>query len=314
MDKKFLITAIAAVLLAGGYFLLKGNSNVPPASAPNLNPPPPSSQSPPEKENLKSDITIENFSFNPADLSVKKGTTVVWTNKDSVKHTVVSASKEMGAARAPADSDFKSEALNKGESFEFQFNKAGVYDYICGIHPYMKGRITVVEENNNSETLKNNMNIITLKTNFGEIQFQTYDADAPKTVKNFITLAEKGFYDNLTFHRVVKGFVIQGGDPNGNGKGGPGYNFEDELNPNTESYKNGYKKGVVAMANSGPNTNGSQFFIMLEDYPLPNNYTIFGKVVKGQEVVDAIGETAVGGDDKPLKPVVIEKVTVAKAQ
>ncbi|MFH0803550.1 MAG: peptidylprolyl isomerase [Candidatus Tagabacteria bacterium] len=158
------------------------------------------------------------------------------------------------------------------------------------------------------------MNIITIKTNFGEIQFETYDTDAPKTVQNFITLAEKGFYDGLTFHRVIKGFMIQGGDPNGNGAGGPGYQFEDELNPNTESYKAGYKKGVVAMANAGPNTNGSQFFIMLEDYPLPNNYTIFGKVIKGQETVDAIGSVQIGVNDKPLKPVIMEKVTVTKNQ
>lgn len=159
------------------------------------------------------------------------------------------------------------------------------------------------------QTNQNKMHIITIKTNFGEIEFETYDADAPKTVNNFITLAEKGFYNGLTFHRVIKGLMIQGGDPNGNGTGGPDYVFEDELNPNTESYKAGYKKGVVAMANAGPNTNGSQFFIMLEDYPLPNNYTIFGKVIKGQEVVDAIGKVATGPNDKPLKPVIMEKVT-----
>ncbi len=157
---------------------------------------------------------------------------------------------------------------------------------------------------------KNKMHIITIETNYGEIQFETYDADAPKTVNNFITLAGKGFYDGLMFHRVIKGFMIQGGDPNGNGTGGPGYTFEDELNPNTESYKAGYKKGVVAMANAGSNTNGSQFFIMLEDYSLPNSYTIFGKVVKGQEVVDAIGNIQTGANDKPVKPVVMEKVTV----
>ena len=157
---------------------------------------------------------------------------------------------------------------------------------------------------------KNNMNLVTIKTNFGEIKFQTYDADAPKTVQNFITLAEKGFYNNLTFHRVVKGFMIQGGDPNGDGTGGPGYTFEDELNPETESYKAGYKKGVVAMANAGPNTNGSQFFIMLEDYPLPNSYTIFGKVIEGQDVVDRIGQVETGTNNKPLNPVIIESVKV----
>ncbi len=159
---------------------------------------------------------------------------------------------------------------------------------------------------------ENNMHIITIKTNFGEIQFQAYDADATKTVRNFISLATRGFYDNLTFHRVIKGFMIQGGDPNGDGTGGPGYTFEDELNPNTESSKRGYLKGVVAMANAGPNTNGSQFFIMLEDYPLPHNYTIFGNVIKGQNVVDAIGNVKTDANDKPLSPVIIESVVVEK--
>ncbi len=152
--------------------------------------------------------------------------------------------------------------------------------------------------------------MITLKTNFGDIVFETYDSDAPKTVKNFITLAEKGFYNNVTFHRVIKDFMIQGGDPTGTGAGGPGYSFEDELNPEAESYKAGYKRGVVAMANAGPNTNGSQFFIMHKDYPLPNNYTIFGKVVSGQEVVDAIASVKTDSNDKPLEPVIISSVKV----
>ena len=155
---------------------------------------------------------------------------------------------------------------------------------------------------------KHTTNLITIATNFGEIQFQTYDADAPKTVENFITLARKGFYNNLIFHRVIKGFMIQGGDPKGNGTGGPGYAFADELNPNTESYKLGYKKGVVAMANAGPNTNGSQFFIMLEDTPLPHNYTIFGKVIKGQDIVDAIGAVKTGANDRPLQSVIIKSI------
>ncbi|PIP18563.1 MAG: peptidylprolyl isomerase [Parcubacteria group bacterium CG23_combo_of_CG06-09_8_20_14_all_35_6] len=156
------------------------------------------------------------------------------------------------------------------------------------------------------------MHIVKIVTNMGEIKIQTYDNDAPKTVENFISLAEKGFYNNLIFHRVISGFMIQGGDPNGNGTGGPGYQFEDELNPEADSYKAGYKKGVVAMANAGPNTNGSQFFIMLQDYPLPNNYTIFGKVIAGQEVVDAIGQTAIDANDKPLESVIIESVVVEK--
>jgi cyclophilin family peptidyl-prolyl cis-trans isomerase len=159
---------------------------------------------------------------------------------------------------------------------------------------------------------KKNMNTITLDTNHGKIIFQTYNDDAPKTVENFLTLAKKGFYDNLIFHRVIKGFMIQGGDPTGTGMGGPGYKFADELNANTLSYKEGYKKGVVAMANAGPNTNGSQFFIMLENYPLPNNYTIFGKVISGQEVVDEIGNVKTGSNDKPAESVVMKKVTVSE--
>jgi cyclophilin family peptidyl-prolyl cis-trans isomerase len=166
----------------------------------------------------------------------------------------------------------------------------------------------------NSQTINNkkSMDTITLETNMGKIVFETYNNDAPKTVENFITLAKKGFYDGVIFHRVISGFMIQGGDPTGTGTGGPGYQFADELNPNTSSYKAGYQKGVVAMANAGPNTNGSQFFIMLENYPLPNAYTIFGKVISGQDVVDAIGKVKTGQNDKPIEPVTILKATVAE--
>lgn len=139
-----------------------------------------------------------------------------------------------------------------------------------------------------------------IHTTKGDIDIQLYTPDAPKTVTNFATLAKKGYYDGLTFHRVVPGFVIQGGDPNGDGSGGYsiyGPTFADELNPNTPSYQTGYKQGVVAMANRGPNTNGSQFFIMLADNDqLPKNYTIFGKVTTGMDVVQKI---VVG--DKMLK-------------
>lgn len=128
-----------------------------------------------------------------------------------------------------------------------------------------------------------------IQTVKGEIDIGLYPQDAPKTVTNFATLAANKFYDGLTFHRVEPGFVIQGGDPNGNGTGGTsiyGHPFEDELNPNTPSYKEGYTEGTVAMANSGPNTNGSQFFIMWSDKTdLPHNYTIFGKVTQGMETV-----------------------------
>lgn len=161
-----------------------------------------------------------------------------------------------------------------------------------------------------SNELKNNMHEVTITTNLGDIVFQTYDADAPKAVDNFVTLADKGFYKNVIFHRVIEGFMIQGGDPTGTGTGGPGYQFADELNANTESYKKGYLAGTVAMANAGPNTNGSQFFIMHKDYPLPHSYTIFGHVVHGQDVVDKIATTKVDSNDKPITPVVMKKVSV----
>jgi cyclophilin family peptidyl-prolyl cis-trans isomerase len=161
-------------------------------------------------------------------------------------------------------------------------------------------------------SLQNRMHRVTVETTLGTIVFETYDADAPKTVKNFVDLANKGFYNGVIFHRVIPGFMIQGGDPSGNGTGGPGYQFEDELNPATASYKEGYKRGVVAMANAGPNTNGSQFFIMQADYPLPNSYSIFGKVVSGQDVVDKIAATPRDRSDKPLTPVTMKKVSAEK--
>lgn len=129
------------------------------------------------------------------------------------------------------------------------------------------------------DKLKDKKAVIT--TNKGEIEFEIYP-EATKAASNFVFLAEDKFYDGLKFHRVEPGFVIQGGDPLGNGTGGPGYKFPDE--PITRKYD----KGIVAMANSGPNTNGSQFFIMLADTPLPPKYTIFGRVIKGQEIVDQI--------------------------
>jgi len=157
----------------------------------------------------------------------------------------------------------------------------------------------------------NDAHKVTIVTNYGTIVFETYDADAPNTVANFITLADKGFYNGLIFHRVISGFMIQGGDPKGDGTGGPGYQFADELNPATASYQAGYKTGVVAMANAGPNTNGSQFFIMAADYPLPNNYTIFGKVISGQDVVAKIDAVKTDqSNNKPLSPVVMKSVTV----
>ena len=155
---------------------------------------------------------------------------------------------------------------------------------------------------------------------FGKITLEFYDKDAPKTVENFLRLTNAGFYNCLTFHRVSKGFVIQGGDPEGNGMGGLsafGEKFVDELNSQTASYKAGYVKGVLAMANSGPNTNGSQFFIMLGDVPLDHAYTIFGKVVMGQDVVDKIGQVDITpqmgpNDGAPKQQVVMTSVKIVK--
>lgn len=161
---------------------------------------------------------------------------------------------------------------------------------------------------------------LTLKTNFGEIEFKTYSLDAPKTVRNFVDLAQKGFYNGVIFHRVIKDFMIQGGDPNCKpspdddsgmcGTGGPGYKFDDEINANSQLYREGYQKGIVAMANAGPNTNGSQFFIMLKDTPLPPLYTIFGKVTKGQDVIDQIGLSKTDANDRPVAPVALESILV----
>lgn len=156
------------------------------------------------------------------------------------------------------------------------------------------------------DNLLSGKHVVVLKTSKGNITLEL-DADmAPKTVTNFIVHAQEGYYDNLTFHRVIPGFMIQGGDPNGTGTGGEsiyGDTFEDEIDPTDAVYAGGYKKGAVAMANRGPDTNGSQFFIMDADYGLPPSYTIFGRVTNGQDVVTAIARVERDGRDKPLTPV-----------
>jgi cyclophilin family peptidyl-prolyl cis-trans isomerase len=152
-----------------------------------------------------------------------------------------------------------------------------------------------------------------IETNKGTIKFELLEEDAPKTTENFRILAEKDYYNDVIFHRVINGFMIQGGDPLGEGYGGEsawGGKFDDEIDSSSELYQSAYEKGTVAMANSGPNTNGSQFFIMHVDYPLPPSYTKFGKVVEGQEIVDAIAEVDTNQRDKPLEPVVMEKVYI----
>ena len=148
-----------------------------------------------------------------------------------------------------------------------------------------------------------------IKTNLGDMTVEFFTDDAPITVNNFISLSKDGYYDNVIFHRVISGFMIQGGDPSGTGHGDygkhPGYEFEDELN-NQRSYE----KGILAMANRGPNTNGSQFFIMHVDYPLPYSYTIFGQVVDGYDVIDKIAAVETDSADKPTTDVVISTVEV----
>jgi len=155
--------------------------------------------------------------------------------------------------------------------------------------------------------------IANIKTNHGTIRFELLEDEAPRTTDNFIKLAERGYYDGVIFHRVIKGFMIQGGDPTGTGRGGEaaaGGRFADEINRTSPLYQGGYAAGTVAMANSGPNTNGSQFFIMHADYPLPPSYTIFGRVTEGQDVVDKIALTETDRSDKPVQPVTMNKATI----
>jgi len=157
-----------------------------------------------------------------------------------------------------------------------------------------------------------------LVTDKGTIEVEFFAQDSPKAVENFRLLSERGYYNGLTFHRIVKGFMIQGGDPSGDGTGGEsawGGTFPDEIKQESALYQRGYKRGILAMANRGPDTNGSQFFIMLKDYPLPPSYVIFGNVTRGMEVVDALTETplvmgADGETSKPVTPPVLRKVTI----
>lgn len=154
-----------------------------------------------------------------------------------------------------------------------------------------------------------------LKTNFGDIKVRFYGADSPITVNNFMSLAEKGFYDDTKFHRVIKDFMIQGGDPNSkdddwsnDGTGGPGYSFQDEFN------SHGLVRGSLAMANAGPNTNGSQFFIVTAAATpwLDGKHTNFGEIVSGMEVVDKIEQVEVNGNNHPIKDVVIKSIELLK--
>lgn len=149
-----------------------------------------------------------------------------------------------------------------------------------------------------------------METSMGSLTISLDPVAAPKTVNNFVFLAREGYYDGVIFHRIIQGFVIQGGDPTGTGRGGPGYRFEDEL-PSAGRYE----VGSLAMANAGPNTNGSQFFIISgpSGVRLPPQYSLFGKVVKGLEIVDQMEKVRTGPGDKPVDDVVIQSVTITEA-
>jgi cyclophilin family peptidyl-prolyl cis-trans isomerase len=146
-----------------------------------------------------------------------------------------------------------------------------------------------------------------IATSAGTMTAELFAAEAPKTVNNFVFLAREGFYSGVIFHRVISGFMIQGGDPTGTGTGGPGYKFADE------PVSRPYKRGTLAMANAGPNTNGSQFFVMHADYRLPPNYTIFGKLTSGEDVLDKIAGAQTGSQDRPTNPVSIQSVTITES-
>ena len=147
----------------------------------------------------------------------------------------------------------------------------------------------------------------TVRTNRGDITVRLFADEAPATVNNFVFLAREGFYDGVIFHRVIEGFMVQGGDPTGTGTGGPGYRFPDELGA---AQSRGYRMGTLAMANAGPDTNGSQFFITHQDVGLPPQYSVFGKATDGLEVVDDIATTDTDGSDRPVEEVVISTVEI----
>ena len=147
-----------------------------------------------------------------------------------------------------------------------------------------------------------------IETSAGTMEAEFFPQDAPNTVNNFVFLARDGYYNDVIFHRVISGFMIQGGDPTGTGRGGPGYRFNDE------KVTRPYSRGTLAMANAGPNTNGSQFFITLEATPwLDNRHSVFGEVVEGMDVVKKIGSTQTGAQDRPVKPITIESVTIDRS-
>ena len=158
-----------------------------------------------------------------------------------------------------------------------------------------------------SKGAKNMNRIAVFETNMGNFEIELFEDKAPKTTKNFIDLAEKGFYDGLIFHRVIDGFMIQGGDPEGTGMGGPGYTIKDEFHKDLKHNS----EGILSMANAGPDTGGSQFFITLDKTPwLDGHHAVFGKVIKGMDVVKKIGKVKTGYNDRPVDKVVMQKVSI----
>lgn len=178
---------------------------------------------------------------------------------------------------------------------------------LLGVLPCLLNPVSTVRAADEGTTPMPDIVKVKIETTMGEIQADLYAKEAPKTVQNFVTLAKKGFYEGIIFHRVIPGFMIQTGDPTGTGSGGPGYQFEDEFSPKLKHDG----PGVFSMANSGPNTNGSQFFITEKATNwLDNKHSVFGKVTSGIEVVHAIAAAPRDGRDKPVNPISIKKITV----
>ncbi|MDG1202115.1 MAG: peptidylprolyl isomerase [Candidatus Actinomarina sp.] len=209
----------------------------------------------------------------------------------------------------------------------YRFLIVSLFISACGSNEVEEITETTVQENKGESTMsdekvyssmpemiidQNKSYTAVIQTSMGDLTVEFFSDTAPVTVNNFVSLSNDGYYDNIIFHRVISGFMIQGGDPSGTGHGEygkfPGYTFEDELNNQQP-----YEKGILAMANAGPNTNGSQFFIMHVDYPLPYQYTIFGKVTDGLDVIDTIASVQTAEGDKPVEDVVILGVTISSS-
>ena len=209
----------------------------------------------------------------------------------------------------------------------YRFLIVSLFISACGSNEVEEITETTVQENKGESTIsdekvyssmpemiidQNKSYTAVIQTSMGDLTVEFFSDTAPVTVNNFVSLSNDGYYDNIIFHRVISGFMIQGGDPSGTGHGEygkfPGYTFEDELNNQQP-----YEKGILAMANAGPNTNGSQFFIMHVDYPLPYQYTIFGKVTDGLDVIDTIASVQTAEGDKPVEDVVILGVTISSS-